>query len=169
MVAEARSFERKGPKKQSACPKIGLHGKFSESGQSLAEIALLTPLLLLLLVGTIEIGRFAYYSIEVSNAARAAVQYGAQSLADSKDTPGLLLAARRDAPEVSGLNLNSQDLCACSESPAAFVGCPAKNCAGRPIVFIKIDTTATISPLFSYPGLPAAFVANGHAFMRVAQ
>jgi Flp pilus assembly protein TadG len=159
----------KGRKKQCARPTIGLHGRFAESGQSLAEIALLTPLLLLLLVGTIEIGRFAYYSIEVSNAARAAVQYGAQNLADSKDSQGLLRAAQHDAPEVSGLNLNSQDLCACSESPASFVGCPAKNCAGRPVVFLQVDTTATISPLLSYPGMPAAFTANGHAVMRVAQ
>jgi Flp pilus assembly protein TadG len=45
----------------------------ARSGQSVAEMALLTPLLLLMLVGTIEIGRFAYYGIEVSNAARAGV------------------------------------------------------------------------------------------------
>ena len=159
----------RGRKKQSARMKTGFHGKFAESGQSLAEMAFLTPLLLLLLVGTIEIGRFAYYSIEVSDAARAAVQYGAQSLADSKDTRGLLLAAQHDAPEVSGLKVNSRDLCACSGSPATFVGCPARNCAGHPVVFINVHTTATISPLFSYPGLPATFVANGHAIMRVAQ
>jgi Flp pilus assembly protein TadG len=141
----------------------------AESGQSLAEVAFLTPVLLLLLVGAIEIGRFASYSIEVSNAARAAVQYGAQSLADSKDSPGLLLAAQRAAPRLAGLKVRSRDLCACSDTPAVLVVCPATNCAGHPVVFIKVETRATISPLFSYPGLPATFAANGQAVMRVTQ
>ena len=71
-------------------------GNSAENGQTLLEVALLTPLLLLLLVGIFEVGRFAYYSIEVSNAARAAVQYGAQSLADAKDSVGLTQAAKSD-------------------------------------------------------------------------
>jgi len=153
--------------------KLSVHpapfGKSAQRGQSLAEIAMLTPFLLLLLVGAIEIGRFASYSIEVSDAARAAVQFGAQSLADSKDSSGLLLAAQRDAPGVHRLTLSSRDYCACSESPATLVMCPAKNCAGDPVVFIRVDTTATISPLFRYPGLPSTFSAHGHAVMRVAQ
>ena len=139
------------------------------SGQSLTEMALFTPILLLLALGTIEIGRFAFYSIEVSNAARAAVQYGAQSLTDSKDSHGLTLAARRDAPEVSELNVVSRDFCACSETPEAHIGCPARNCVGHSVVFLQVNTSASVSPLFRYPGLPARFVARGSAIMRVGQ
>jgi Flp pilus assembly protein TadG len=142
-----------------------------ESGQSLVEMALLTPVLLLLLVGIIEVGRFAYYSIEVANAARAAVQYGAQSLAASKDIPGIQQAALRDASDVSGMTFNPPptNLCACSESSSVYVGCPALSCAGHQVVFVQVDTTATITPLFRYPGLPTTFTARGHAIMRVAQ
>jgi Flp pilus assembly protein TadG len=43
----------------------------SEKGQSLVELALLTPILLLLVVGIVEMGRYATLSIEVANAARA--------------------------------------------------------------------------------------------------
>jgi Flp pilus assembly protein TadG len=133
-------------------------------------MALLTPILLLLLVGAIEIGRFAYYGIEASNAARAGVQYGAQSLADSKDLAGITLAARNDAPEISRLSVSSEDRCACSNSPSSFVGCPARNCSsGHPLVFLEVDTTAQIQPLFHYPGLPSTFAATGKAIMRVAQ
>lgn len=143
---------------------------FAERGQSLAEMALLTPLLLLLLVGTIEIGRFAYYGIEVASAARAGVQYGAQSLTDSSDLAGITLAARNDAPEVSSLSVTSQNRCACSNSPANYVGCPARGCAlGHALVFLEVDTTAQIQPLFRYPGLPSTFTAEGQAIMRVAQ
>lgn len=143
----------------------------AESGQSLVEMALLTPVLLLLLVGIIEVGRFAYYSIEVTNAARAAVQYGAQSLASSKDIPGIQQAALRDASDVSGITFSPlpANLCACSETPSAYVACPALGCTGHQVVFLQVDTTANISPLFRYPGLPTTFTARGHALMRVAQ
>ena len=144
--------------------------RLARSGQSVAEMALLTPLLLLMLVGTIEIGRFAYYGIEVSSAARAGVQFGAQSLADSRDLTGITQAAQNDAPEVPGLNVTARDRCACSNSPATLVGCPAFACApGHALVFLQVETTANIKPLFPYPGLPAKFVARGHAVMRVAQ
>jgi Flp pilus assembly protein TadG len=133
------------------------------------EVALLIPLLLLLLVGIFEVGRFAYYSIEVSNAARAAVQYGAQSLADAKDTVGLRQAALNDSPELSGLTVTPTVLCACSEAPSSYVPCPALGCGGHPVVFVQVDTNANITPFFHYPGFPATFPANGHAIMRVAQ
>jgi Flp pilus assembly protein TadG len=150
--------------------RLRLDRMVSESGQSLLEMALLTPVLLLLMIGIIEVGRFAYYSIEVTNAARAAVQYGAQNLADSRDSVGLRQAALNDASDVSGINVNPTVLCACSESPSTYVAlCPAIGCSGHPVVFVQVDTTANISPLFHYPGFPSTFTANGHAIMRVSQ
>src|ERR1700730_5920845 len=72
-----------------------------ERGQSLVELAFVLPVLLLLLVGIIEIGRFAYYSILVSNAARAGAQYGAQSLAAAADTTGTSNAGTNDATGIT--------------------------------------------------------------------
>src|ERR1700730_16367545 len=72
-----------------------------ERGQSLVELPVVVPLLLLLLVGIIEIGRFAFYSILVSNAARAGAQYGAQSLATAGDTTGISTAGTNDATGIT--------------------------------------------------------------------
>ena len=160
---------RKMTRNFSISRRTGPVTKSAENGQTLLEVALLTPLLLLLLVGIFEVGRFAYYSIEVSNAARAAVQYGAQSLADAKDSVGLTQAAKSDSPDLSGLTVNPTVLCACSESPSAYVACPALACTGHPVVFVQVDTNATITPFFHYPGFPTTFPVNGHAMMRVAQ
>jgi len=66
----------------------------SQSGQSLVELALLTPLLLLLLIGIVEMGRYAYLSIVLGNAAETGALYGAQNLAASADTNGIKAAAR---------------------------------------------------------------------------
>jgi hypothetical protein len=141
-----------------------------QGGQSVLEIALLAPVLLLMLVGAIEIGRYAYFAIEATGAARAGVQYGAQSLVYSKDIPGITGAASNDAPELQRLNVTATDLCACSGSPSQYVGCPARRCGGgHPVVFLQVNTTAQIPSLFRYPGLPATLSARGHAIMRVAQ
>lgn len=142
-----------------------------QSGQSIAEVAMLTPLVLLLLLGTIEIGRFAYYGIEVANAARAGVQYGAQSLADSKDASGIQLAAQNDAQNIPGLGVTSTNHCACSDDPSDYLGCPVnpRNCAsGHPLVFLEVNTTGTFQSIFHYPGLPPSLTIHGQAIMRVA-
>jgi TadE-like protein len=140
-----------------------------QRGQSALEVALLAPVLLLMLLGTIEIGRYTYFAIETTNAARAGVQYGAQSPVDSMDAAGIVLAASNDAPDLKQLSVRSQDLCACSSTPSEYVGCPAQDCgSGHPVTFLKVDTTARIPPLFRYPGLPGTFRASGQAIMRVA-
>jgi Flp pilus assembly protein TadG len=170
MNRETRGLPQETIRKQQGWSLARARSRAREKGQSVAEVALVTPLLLLLLVGAIEIGRFAYYGIEVANAARAAVQYGSQSLANSFDLPGITQAANNDAPEVTSLSVTTQHRCACSNSPANFVGCPATLCSpDRSVVFLEVDTTATISPLFRYPGLPSTFNATGKAIMRVSQ
>jgi Flp pilus assembly protein TadG len=68
----------------------------SQSGASLLEFALVLPLLLLLLLGVIEIGRYAYVGILVGNAARAGAAYGAQTAITAADTAGITNAASSD-------------------------------------------------------------------------
>ena len=111
MTREARSRVLSMMRVRSVERSVGRR-TLAECGQSVAEMALITPVLLLLLVGTIEIGGFASYGIEVSNAARAGVQYGAQSLVDSKDAAGIAQAARNDAPELAKMNVNATNSCA---------------------------------------------------------
>ena len=50
-------------------------------------------------------GRYAYISILVGNAARAGAGYGAQSLAQSVDTAGITTAVDNDFQN-NGLNIN---------------------------------------------------------------
>jgi Flp pilus assembly protein TadG len=64
-----------------------------EKGQALVELALTLPALVLLLVAAAEFARVSYASIEVSNAAMAGVQYGAQSPIEAADTAGIQAAA----------------------------------------------------------------------------
>jgi Flp pilus assembly protein TadG len=58
-----------------------VNGRFAweTRGQSLVEIALAFPILLLLVLGIADLGRFAAYSLAVTHAARDAAEYAAKN------------------------------------------------------------------------------------------
>ena len=88
----------------------------SEDGQSLVELALTIPLLLLMLMGMAELGQICYGAINVSNAAKAAAQYGAQTSTTAVDTAGMLAAAQNEIGTVPGL-VGSLDMPAATTMP----------------------------------------------------
>jgi Flp pilus assembly protein TadG len=128
------------------------------------------PILLLLLVGIIEIGRFAYYSILVANAARAGAQYGAQSLATAADSPGISTAAKNDGQNVGGLSVTSVQTCGCTGASLSGA-CPATGCVApnHALVYVEVTATGSFRPLFNYPGIPNPFTVTSTEKMRVAQ
>jgi Flp pilus assembly protein TadG len=143
-----------------------------ERGQSLVELAFVLPVLLLLLVGIIEIGRFAYYGILVANAARAGAQYGAQSLAAAADTTGISNAGTNDAPGITApntLTVTSTQSCGCSTTSLGTCGTPTVCAAGRWLVYVQVTATGSFNSLFSYPGLPKTFAVTRVQQMVVAQ
>jgi Flp pilus assembly protein TadG len=153
----------------------------SESGQNLLELALVTPMLLLLLLGVIEMGRYAYISILVGNAARAGAAYGAQSLAQSVSTTGIKTAADNDfqnnGQNVSTLTVTSSVSCGCdSGGTITSAGCDtstngsAGTCAsGHWVVTVSVTASGTFSSIFDYPGIPSSITVSRTATMRVNQ
>jgi Flp pilus assembly protein TadG len=145
-------------------------GRATQSGQALLEVALVTPLLLLLAVGIIEIGRYAYYSILVADAARAGAQYGAQNLATAADTIGIRAAAENDGQNLTELNVTVKQQCGCTGSSIGDT-CPATGCASpnHALVYVKVTVTGTFKSLFKYPGIPQSIDCDSTELMRVAQ
>src|SRR5579864_8958993 len=80
-------------------------------GQGAVELALLAPILVLVLVIAADFSRVFYMSIETANAARAGVQYGAQSTTKASDTAGMQQAALNDAANLSGLTATASNFC----------------------------------------------------------
>jgi Flp pilus assembly protein TadG len=142
----------------------------AQAGQALLEVALVTPLLLLLAVGIIEIGRYAYYSILVADAARAGAQYGAQSLATAADTAGIRTAAENDGQNLAALRVTVQHECGCTGSSIGG-GCPATACVSpnHALVYVKVTVTGKFNSLFKYPGIPQSIDCDSTELMRVAQ
>jgi Flp pilus assembly protein TadG len=133
-----------------------------ERGQAFIELALTLPLLLALTMGIIEIGRLAYYKIEVSNAARAGAQYGAQILGNAPNTAGITLAAQNDAPDIAaGLAVAPVETCGCpGAAPGTAANCFAAPACAYPIVYLTVTTTYNFAPLFNYPGISSLIPAT---------
>jgi len=144
----------------------------ADAGQALIELALTLPLLVLLLIGAAELGRLAYYSVEVSNAARAGVAYGAQNHVTASNLAGMRTAAQNDAGNITLATTTATNSCACSSAYTATSACTTTfSCSGtaRIIEYVQVNTTATVSPLFKYPGVSKTYTLNGRAVMRVEQ
>ena len=137
-------------------------------GQALVETALIFPLLITMLVGTAELARVAYAAIEVSNAARAGAQYGAQNGYTASDTTGISTAASNDAANLSGLTTTSSYSCVCSDGTAST--CQTSDCSSSHIEeTLTVNTQVTFNPVIHLPGLPTTFTLNGQAIQKCAQ
>jgi Flp pilus assembly protein TadG len=141
----------------------------SEDGQAMLEFALLSPLLVLILLGALELARVAFAAIEVSNAAKAAVQYGGQNHTTAADQAGMLAAAQQDAYDLTGLTLTlGPKSCVCSDGSAST--CLPTDCASSYIEqTLTVTTQAIFDPLIHLPGLPQTFTLNGYATQKVIQ
>jgi Flp pilus assembly protein TadG len=155
-----------------------------QSGQALVELALMLPALLLFLLGVIEIGRYAYISILIANAAQAGAFYGAQGNGSlSTDTAGIRHAAQYDfagatsgssstnGQAVSQLNVTSSVSCGCDSAgtTTTFSCGNSPTCAaGNWVKVVSVTCQGTFNALFSYPGIPSSLVITRTAYMRVA-
>lgn len=173
----AKDPARKGRNSLGRNPAI-LRG---QSGQSLVEVALVTPLLLAMLFGAIEFGRFAYISILVENAARAGAAYGSIGVIQSTDTTGIEAAADNDfqgnGQSSSDLTVSSTATCGCdSDGAMTTAGCTTENnptagscTAGQWQVMISVTASGTFHSIFQYPWVPNSITLSRTVILRVNQ
>ena len=149
-----------------------------QSGQSMVEMAIMLPFVLVLSLGVIEMGRFMYIGILVGNAARAGAAYATESLVASVDTPGITTAADNDfssnGQNVANLNVTSSVACGCESAgtitTASCTGAGAGSCAsGVWMVTVTVTASGTFNSLWSYPGIPSSISVSRSATMRVNQ
>lgn len=138
---------------------LGLH-----EGAALVETALLMPVMLLLLVGAVDLGRAYYVAVEVASAAHAGAVYGVQN---ATDTAGMESAASLDAPDINGLTPVASYGCECSDGTSAVADCAyTPSCSYNYVNYVSVTVTATYAPLVSYPGVPGSLNLSSTARMR---
>jgi Flp pilus assembly protein TadG len=160
----------------------------SQRGSALVESALTVPVVLLMLLGAVEMGDFAYRATEMSNAARAATQYAAMNGGGFADcngtfaggtcgsTSGMFKAARNDAPRAyttcTNFTVSTSNSCVCSGSNSACTSSgTAYSCAsgsGAPVINVTVNTSAQCSPITRIPNLfTGALTLRGFAMQEV--
>jgi len=152
----------------------------SQSGVALIEFAIVLPLLMLLLIGLIEIGRLSCFALLVGNAAHAGAQYGSINLKNAQDSAGITAAATADGQnKISALNVSqAQTVCACwinsANSPTtpthALCGLPCSS-GGRSVMYVQVTVQGTINALYNYTplGLPTSWIITRSAILPVSQ
>lgn len=162
-----------------------------ETGAALVEMALTAPLFILLMLGGIELGRIAYYAIEIQNAARAGASYGAVNIGNAANTSNIQQASKNDAPDISNLVVVTPGrTCVCetynaSTGTASFnpssgttscditnliiSSCKVENTTTIQSVvsYITVSTQATITPIVQIPALPNSYTLNGYSALRI--
>ena len=140
-----------------------------QNGQSAVELALVTPILVVLLLVAADFARVFYTSIAVNNAARAAAQYGSSSIVTAADSAGMTAAAQADG--WSGLNVSaSQCTCLTSTTVTECTTIDSTYCTNNPAAtYVLVTVTAPFNTLVTYPGLPSSITLTGHAIMQVQQ
>jgi Flp pilus assembly protein TadG len=132
-----------------------------QRGNAIVEFAILAPILILLTLGTIELGRYAYFAILVSNAAQAGADYGSQDIGTAYDATGIANAIAADASPnpIASVTANPapEALYGCYDTTNASLAVAptpgATPCSGTetPVPYVIVSAQGTLKPLFDLP------------------
>lgn len=157
-------------------------------GGAIVEVALASPLMVLMMLGAFELGRVAHHAIEVENAARAGASYGSNNSGSSTDFPNIIQAAKNDAPDLTNLSATPGSACVCetldtSTGNATFYPTSGTVVCSDPLIkscnaesatsvqigirYVSVSSQATVNSVFHVGSLPTSYNANGYSFMRV--
>ncbi len=140
--------------------------KLSERrGTATAELALILPLLILLVLGTTDLGRLFYAAVGVANAVRAGLSYGALDESKSRDTSTITQIASNDVLLIDGVTINVSRICECADT--SVVDCETGTCdEGSPRVYVRVQAEKTFNTVLPYPGIPNSVPIIRDAYMR---
>ena len=139
--------------------KSSLLRPFSRSarGQSLVELAILLPVLLILALGVIDYGRVYFAYVSVTNAARNGAHYASESPAATADLDGIRNTALDDMSELLNTSPTNPVVSAVSDTDSK----------GR--LYADVTVTYTFGTILPWPGLPTSFDVERTVRSRVAE
>ena len=121
-----------------------------------------------MLLGAFELARVAYAATEVTNAARAAAQYGAMNGGGFMDQTGMLAAANAEAGNISGglqwVSGYPKVSCSCSGTGTASCAAgtvPTGCTSSQLLVTVDVNLQYSVAPIFKVPGLPTSYTIYG--------
>jgi Flp pilus assembly protein TadG len=111
-------------------------------GNLLIEFSLALPILFLLLVGLLDLGRFSLLKSSLLQGAREGAQYG---IIAPTETANISTTAQ-NATGRTGVTASNSVFCECSSAPGTAVSC-STTCTGSAVLktYITVTTTASFT------------------------
>jgi Flp pilus assembly protein TadG len=134
-------------------------------------MVVVSPLLILMVLGVADFGRILYTSIVIAHAARAGAAYGVQSSGFAANATGIRNAARAEATDIGAITVTSFRTCGCptvADTQAAcdsLASCPSGY--GAPIVYVNVTTSWPFTTLTPWPGIPSSTTLSYTAKVRL--
>jgi len=136
-------------------------------GVAAIEFAIVGPMLVVMMVCTIDLGTGIFRKMQVQNAAQAGAIYAALH----GFTASSISTAVTSATNLSGISA--------SPAPTTYCGCASSNtissvscsstCSGgsSPGTYVTVSAQAVYTPILSYPLLPESFTFTAQSTMRI--
>ncbi len=117
----------------------------AERGQSLTELALLLPFLLILILGSLDLARIYDVYVSIQNAAREGARYAS---AKPMDSAGVTAAVNRELTN-TGITLTGAPTVTCLNYPdGASKACDAADIKAADYVAVQVSTQYRFISLF---------------------
>ncbi|MBN9088973.1 MAG: pilus assembly protein [Reyranella sp.] len=125
-------------------------------GNLIIEFALALPILMLMLVGLLDLGRFSLQKSAMLQGAREGAQYGITAPTETAN----INTTAQNASGLTGVTATNTVFCECSSAPGTTVQCTA-TCSGSAVLkkYITVTTTGSFSSVWG--SATVSFGLNG--------
>ena len=123
---------------------------WADAGSAIVELSVVLPMLVIVMVGTIDMARVFYTAMELTNAARAGAQFGAANLGNSANASQMQTVALA-AVNITGVAaVASSPVCECAAddgSSFAATSCTSTTCPGgqHRVITVSVTTSTTFN------------------------
>lgn len=138
----------------------------SEDGTALIEFSLLLPVLVILLIGTVDYAFFFEQQMTLTGGAAAGAAYGTLP-GKSSDLAGMRTAALAASSGLQGLVATTSQFWTCTPSGPhldRYTLCSDGNTAHQ---WVEVDVSATLPAALAFPGLPSDLTLRATAINPV--
>ena len=134
-------------------------------GASAVEFALLVPALVILVIGTVDMGQLAYQYMQVSAAAHAGAQY---ALRNGWNASAITTAVTGSTPLTVTATPAPQQITACVTG-GAVVATTQTTCSGggTPGTYVQVNVQAAITPLITWSAFNLPTSLSSQAMVRI--
>jgi Flp pilus assembly protein TadG len=137
---------------RTSVPHVNIARRRRERAQSLAELALLLPVLLAVMIVAVDIGRLYFAYVAVTNGARNGASYAALSATNAANTSGIEDAVLQDTTSLS--------------SDPSVSSTTGTDLDGN--MYTRVTVEHAFDPLFEIPGFPLNITLRRSVQMRVS-